>query len=496
MSSTQIRDFQYRQVLSLLIIAALIFRWFIVLKSPLGLHGDEAQYWAWSQNLDWGYFSKPPLIAWVIALPTSLFGSAEWAVRLPSAFIHSLTTYVIYLTAKQAFDARSGFWAACTYLAMPAVWLSSTIISTDVPLLLCWALALNAWVALRESPKWTRTLQLGLAIGFGLLAKYAMLFFIPILVASIIFDASTRRALFGKRGLVVALISIAIFLPNIIWNLNHDFATVSHTAENANLSGPLINPGELLSFWIDQLGVFGPLSFPLLIITLFNFRKLTRFAKWLCVFALLPLFVISAEALLSRANANWAVTAYIAAPIIVAVFVISRAKLLQLLKWGLIGQSFIMVSLGLILLSSNLTDLFGLSNSVKRLRAWPETISQIEALYKEGHGNSAFEAIAVDNRLVFYDATYYRLADKAPLSMWTLSNSPGNHAEMTSPLKAMKGPVLLINHYQNYEPFFREDFSTLIELEPLSIDLGGGKQRDLKVWVGYDYAPVDRARAL
>jgi len=62
-------------VLSLLIIAALIFRWFIVLKSPLGLHGDEAQYWAWSQNLDWGYFSKPPLIAWVIALPTSLFGN-------------------------------------------------------------------------------------------------------------------------------------------------------------------------------------------------------------------------------------------------------------------------------------------------------------------------------------------------------------------------------------------------------------------------------------
>jgi len=126
-------------------------------------------------------------------------------VRLPSAFIHSLTTYVIYLTAKQAFDARSGFWAACTYLAMPAVWLSSTIISTDVPLLLCWALALNAWVALRERPKWTRTFQLG--------------------------------------------ISIAIFLPNIIWNLNHDFATVSHTAENANLSGPLINPGELLSFY-------------------------------------------------------------------------------------------------------------------------------------------------------------------------------------------------------------------------------------------------------
>jgi len=271
MSAKQTNEIQYSRLLGAIILAALLYRWLIVLNSPLGLHGDEAQYWAWSQELDWGYFSKPPLIAWIIAIPTSLFGSEEWAIRLPSAFLHSLTTYVIYLTASQAFNIRTGFWAACTYLAMPAVWLSSTIISTDVPLLLCWALALNAWVALRNIPSWSRTVQLGLAIGFGLLAKYAMFFFIPILLAGIIFDPPTRRALLNKRGLFVTLIGVLIFLPNVIWNLNNDFATVSHTAENANLSSQFFNPDELFSFWIDQLGVFGLLSFPLLIIALFNF---------------------------------------------------------------------------------------------------------------------------------------------------------------------------------------------------------------------------------
>lgn len=490
------RTQNYGKTLVALILGALIFRWFIVFNSPLGLHGDEAQYWSWSQNLDWGYFSKPPLIAWIIAISTSLFGQAEWAIRLPSAFIHSLTTALIYITAKQAFDERTGFWAACTYLAMPAVWLSSTIISTDVPLLFCWALALNAWVALRKTASWSRILQLGVAIGFGLLAKYAMMFFFPVILLAILFDRPTRQALLSIKGLACVAIIAGLFIPNILWNLNHDFATLSHTAENANLSGPLINPSELLSFWVDQLGVFGPLSFPLLIIALFNLRTFSVFGRWLCLLAIVPLIVISSQALLSRANANWAVSAYIAAPIVVAIFVLTRPKLLPFLKWGLIGQSAVMITLGLTLLSPPLTDMFGLSNSVKRLRAWPNTITRIEALYEAGYDGQAYEAIAIDNRLVFYDATYYGLPDKAPLKMWKLSNTPGNHAEMTQPLEVNEGPILLLNHYEGYSRFFEEDFSKLIELSPLSIPLSGGKTRDLRVWVGYGYTPTQKARKL
>lgn len=500
MSRPIAHKYDYSRLLLGLIITALFFRWFIMSQSPLGLHGDEAQYWAWSQNLDWGYFSKPPLIAWVIASSTSLFGQAEWAIRLPSAFIHSITCWIIFITARQAFDARIGFWAACTYLAMPAVWLSSTIISTDVPLLLCWALALNAWVALRIKPSWPRIIQLGLAIGFGLLAKYAMMFFLPVLIAALILDIPTRKALMTIKGAVTALIVIGLFIPNMIWNLNHDFATLSHTTENANLSGPLINPSELFSFWGDQFGVFGLISFPLLIVVFFNIKSLPVLGRWFAAFAALPLLLISGQALLSRANANWAVTAYIAAPFIVALFAVAGRKRLNLLKWGLIGQSLIMVMFGLALLSPSLTDHIGLSNSVKRLRAWPETTQQIQTLYAQGYNGEAFEAIATDNRLVFYDLTYYGLGKTAPLYMWRLSVIPGNHAEMTRPLPASqtsyRDPVLLINHYEDYEPFFREDFERLIELPPLKIELGGGKTRHLKLWAGYGYKPSSKARSL
>jgi hypothetical protein len=42
---------------------------------------DEAQYWLWGQQLDFGYYSKPPLIGWVIRMATEIGVNAE--VKFP-----------------------------------------------------------------------------------------------------------------------------------------------------------------------------------------------------------------------------------------------------------------------------------------------------------------------------------------------------------------------------------------------------------------------------
>jgi 4-amino-4-deoxy-L-arabinose transferase-like glycosyltransferase len=52
-----------------------LIRIYTLFVSPIELSVDEAQYWHWSQNLDFGYFTKPPFIAWIIALSTNLFGN-------------------------------------------------------------------------------------------------------------------------------------------------------------------------------------------------------------------------------------------------------------------------------------------------------------------------------------------------------------------------------------------------------------------------------------
>lgn len=484
----------YQTYLLVIIIVVLALRLSVLIASPLNLHGDEAQYWVWSQKLDWGYFSKPPLIAWIIAGSTAIFGHAEWAIRLPSVFIHGLTAWIIFMTTRQIFEARTAFWAACFYFLMPAVWLSSMIISTDVPLLLCWALAMNAWVALRNKASWLRAAQLGFALGFGLLAKYAMLFFLPVLLLGLILDTQSRKALLGVRGLFALAIAAALFTPNILWNLSNEFATVTHTADNASLSGFALKPSELLSFFGDQFGVFGPLSFLIFLGALIfikpTLQRKNSFWVYIWLLALLPLTIISFQALLSRANANWAVTSYVAGSILVAAFAMSRPHVFRVLRFGVIAQSIIMIAMGVLVIMPALADSLGLANSLKRVRGWPETVSALESVYDAQHEGIAFEAIATDSRRIFYDLTYYELPETAPLYMWKRLARAGNHAEKFSSLPAMKGPILLVNYNPANVGLLQNDFGELYELPPLKIDLGGGKIRRLTLWAGYNYQPT------
>ena len=474
-----------------MILGLAVLRTTLMVMSPLNLHGDEAQYWAWAQDLDWGYFTKPPMIAWVIATTTAIFGDAEWAVRLSSPILHSLTAYIIFRTARFSFDAQTGFWAALIYLLMPAVWLSSGIVSTDVPLLLCWVIALNAWLHLRRTPHWGFALQLGIAFGLGFLSKYAMLFFLPALAAAIIADMDTRKALLSRNGLIIVVTAGLIMTPNIIWNINNDFATVSHTAANANLKGIPFHPIEWLEFNLSQLIVFGPVSLIILLYALYAALKnrLQGPSKFIAAFVLAPLLIISLEALLSRANANWAVTAYIAGAILTAhVLVTSWAR------WGriFIGTKIVVTSFCVLVitlvLSPTLANNFGLSNSLKRLRGWPQTVEIIDTYYQTGHEGLSYSHIAVDNRRVFFDLNYYGLPETAPLKIWQRTDHPQNHAELNHALPhGTMGPVLIIAYFDNYTSDLEEDFNRLAPLEPIAFDLGGGKIRRYNVWAGYGY---------
>nr|AIA94421.1 CAZy families GT83 protein [uncultured Maricaulis sp.] len=70
-----------------IITGILLLRCLFILLSPLDLIADESYYWDWSRRLDYGYYSKPPMIAWINWVSTSLLGSHEFAVRFPAALL-------------------------------------------------------------------------------------------------------------------------------------------------------------------------------------------------------------------------------------------------------------------------------------------------------------------------------------------------------------------------------------------------------------------------
>ena len=79
--------------------------------SVVDLFFDESQYWAWSRELAFGYFSKPPLLAWIIASSSAVCGDGESCVRAASPILHFGTSLLIYAIAEELYDARVAFWS-------------------------------------------------------------------------------------------------------------------------------------------------------------------------------------------------------------------------------------------------------------------------------------------------------------------------------------------------------------------------------------------------
>src|SRR5579864_1121267 len=67
------------------------------------LYPDEAQYWFWAQHPAFGYYSKPPLIPWLIALSTGVFGDGEWSVRLSAPLLHAIAAGFVYAVGARLY---------------------------------------------------------------------------------------------------------------------------------------------------------------------------------------------------------------------------------------------------------------------------------------------------------------------------------------------------------------------------------------------------------
>src|SRR5580693_9207272 len=82
---------------------------YLASSCPLDLAPDEAHYWDWSRHLDWSYYSKGPLVAWLIRGGCELAGrwseqqtgNLALAVRIPAVFCGSLLLLSLYVLTVQ-----------------------------------------------------------------------------------------------------------------------------------------------------------------------------------------------------------------------------------------------------------------------------------------------------------------------------------------------------------------------------------------------------------
>ena len=223
---------------------------------------DDAQYWFWGQELAWGYYSKPPLIAWILRLSTAIGSDAPFWIRLPLPLIHAATAVVVALIARRLFGAarrrprRLRLRQPARRGARQPARLDR---HADARSASRWRCSRSCTSPTRRSLGWA--VVLGAAVGVGLLAKYAMIYF-PLSAALAALLAPARRGSAGATPLVAAAVALAVVAPNLAWNAANEFATLQHTADNADWQRPRASTSPASpSFLAGQFAVAGPVFF-------------------------------------------------------------------------------------------------------------------------------------------------------------------------------------------------------------------------------------------
>jgi hypothetical protein len=232
---------------------------YLAYDCPLDLAPDEAHYWDWSRHLDWSYYSKGPLVAYLIrggcALAgnwsVSLTGSEMLAVRLPAVICGALLLASMYVLTRQVYKSEGlAFAVVALGLTLPAVAAGASLMTIDAPYTCCWALALvlgHEAIFGRKAWAWPVA---GLLIGLGILAKYTMVLWLPSAGLFLLTSRSHRRLLVQRGFWIMTAVAAVCCLPILFWNVEHDWVGVRHVQK---LSGV----GHREIDWLGPLAFLG-----------------------------------------------------------------------------------------------------------------------------------------------------------------------------------------------------------------------------------------------
>jgi membrane-associated phospholipid phosphatase len=405
-----------------------VFRIFYILNGYLDLGPDEAHYWEWSRHLDLSYYSKGPMIAYLVAFGTSIFGDTVFGVRFLAVVLSAISSLLLFRLVYEMYkDEAAALGAALIFQIVPLFAAFGVIFSIDSPFLFFWILSLYLFYRAVDSE--TRAgeagtgkalplqgigswVLLGISVGLGLLTKYTMAFFHAGIFLFLIMS-DKRYLLRTVRPYAAVIISFIVFSPVIIWNFQHDWVTVRHTAGQAHVAeGLTLSIGSFGEFVGSQIGVVTPVIFVLIFYALhklFHHEKGYR-SVFLFAFSMPVIAFFVLKSIQGKVQTNWAMTGYITGIIAVSwYFLRSGTPLLSGKKRLLIGAG-VAVALVVTVVSHYpwIIKLPPKLDPSSRLRGWHQLRDEINPFYRDlaalGHVFVFSDRYQISSELAFYIA--------------------------------------------------------------------------------------------
>lgn len=471
--------------------------------SGASLFVDEAQYWDWSRDLAWGYYSKPPVLPVLIKLSSALGGDSPLGVRWLVQALWGLIPLIVWrLGYEMQRDTHThqqphatGAWAAALVSATLVFGILGQVATTDGPLLFCWALSMwLLWRALQRPELWWRWTLAGLVLALGVLSKYTMA---AVLLSWAVLWLRRPQAQIFKGMLLAGLVATVCWLPHLAWNHDNGWPTLKHTADL--LTGVAASPAETLGVWVwrsveyiaGQLLIAGPVVVWMAWRARLQLQPLPTHAAlgppapltfaWHFTW---PLWLVGAwQAVQGNAQVNWPAPAWIGACLALAWLLAARP-----LAWRWSGPAWVVIS------SSVLCSVIGLGGDWRarwglpplaepwslwaRAQGWDESLQAMQtpiALHPQA------TLVALD-RTVIAHAAYAWRATGWQTQSWQRTPFPDHHYDLTKRFtpdtnNPAHDQVLLV--LQGPPPaFVQQHYAKSTQLQP-----SGTVEKNLQIWL-------------
>lgn len=226
-----------------------------------GFHRDELNFVINARYLDWGYVEYPPFTPLIGNLVMSVFGPSILALRLTATVAMCASMLLTgYMTLEMG-GSRSASVVATLAAGLSAIAIfNARFFSYQTFDFLFWVLISYFVVKLVNSgnPLWW--LAIGAALGLGMQNKYSIPFFALGLAGGVLLTGE-RKWLKSKWLWIAVGTAFVIFLPNLIWQIQHNFVSLDHQADMRSYN---IEVGRTADFLISQLYIASnPAAIPL-----------------------------------------------------------------------------------------------------------------------------------------------------------------------------------------------------------------------------------------
>lgn len=303
------------RISALCVFALLLLR--AIMAAQLPLSADEAYYWLWSLHPAAGYFDHPPMIAWLIRAGTFLFGDTPFGVRLAGVLLSFPASWFVWRAAGLILKDKDRAGLAVLFFNLTLMASVELLAATpDMPSVVASAAFVYFLARVQQLDDRSAWLGVGIAAGLGLLSKYSMLFLGAGTLLWLIVDRDARRWLLSPWPYLGAILALAIFAPNLIWQSQNHWQTFLF--QFGRIGAGHFTLRYLGEFLAAQAGLASPLILLLMAIGLWRATRSRSDRLMLAVLVWVGLGYFFQHALHDRVQGNWPCFLYPALAILAA----------------------------------------------------------------------------------------------------------------------------------------------------------------------------------